>query len=60
MNARDELAELLNQHRYDRVRAVCSCSDLVQVGLRCDPETHEQHVASILIGAGYVKQCGKP
>ena len=56
MNARDTLAGLLREHRYDREKAVCECSDFVQVGLRCDPETHEQHVANVLIAAGYVKQ----
>jgi hypothetical protein len=55
MSARDELATVLLAHRYDKVRAVCACSDEVQVGLHCDPETHEQHTAGVLIAAGYVK-----
>ena len=52
---RDELAGLLSQHTYDRHRAVCNCSDLVQVGLRCDDETHAQHMASTILSAGYTK-----
>jgi hypothetical protein len=55
MSERDELAELLRQHRYDKHRAVCGCSDEVQVGLNCDPETHEQHAADAILAAGYRK-----
>jgi len=52
---RADLAQVLKEHKYDLVKAVCSCSDFVQVGLRCDPETHEQHVAGVLLDAGYRK-----
>jgi len=55
VSAREELSVVLREHRYDRVRAVCECSDEVQVGLNCDAETHEQHAASIILAAGYSK-----
>lgn len=47
------MADVLAAHKYDRERAVCSCSDFVQVGLKCDPQTHEQHVAAALSAAGF-------
>lgn len=47
------MAEVLAEHTYDRLHAVCSCSDLVQVGLKCDRQTHPEHVAEVLSAAGY-------
>jgi hypothetical protein len=47
------MAEVLAAHRYDPVRAVCSCSDFVQVGLRCDAQTHPEHLAEVLEAAGF-------
>jgi hypothetical protein len=47
------MAEVLAEHQYDRERAVCTCSDLVQVGLRCDAQTHPEHVAEVLTAAGF-------
>lgn len=52
-NERDLLADLLKAHRYKPMEAVCSCSNFIQVGLKCDPETHEQHVATVLLLAGF-------
>lgn len=47
------MAEVLAGHRYDRERAVCSCSDFVQVGLKCDAQTHPEHLAEVLAAAGF-------
>ena len=48
-----DMAEVLAQHKYDQEGAVCSCSDFVQVGLRCDAQTHPEHLAEVLIAAGF-------
>lgn len=42
------IAEVLAAHRYDPEGSVCTCSNEVQVGLRCDSQTHAQHVAAVL------------
>jgi hypothetical protein len=47
------MAEVLAEHQYNPEGAVCSCSNLVQVGLRCDTQTHPQHVAAALSAAGF-------
>lgn len=47
------MAEVLAEHIYKPSEAVCSCSDFVQVGLNCDPQTHPQHVAEVLSAAGF-------
>ena len=47
------MAEVLARHKYDKERAVCSCSDFVQVGLRCDAQTHPEHLAEVLTAAGF-------
>lgn len=46
----ERIADALREHRYKVEQAVCSCSDFVQVGLRCDDQTHEQHVAAVVAG----------
>lgn len=50
MTIQERIAKVLEEHRYKVEEAVCSCSDFVQVGLRCDDQTHEQHVAAVLAG----------
>ena len=42
------VAAVLAGHQYDPDGCVCTCSDEVQVGLRCDSQTHSQHVATML------------
>lgn len=43
-----ELLEILKSHRYNAEAAVCTCSDTVQVGLKCDKQTHPEHLAEML------------
>ena len=47
------MADIIAAHKYDHEGAVCSCSNEVQVGLRCDKQTHAEHVAAELAAAGY-------
>lgn len=47
------MEEVLRAHRYNPEAAVCECSDEVQIGLRCDPQTREQHISDMLREAGF-------
>lgn len=44
----EKLLEVLEAHRYNVEAAVCTCSDYVQVGLKCDKQTHPEHLAEML------------
>ena len=49
MSVQEKVRAVLAAHRHDRERGVCTCDDAVQVGLRCDRQSFEDHLAEMLV-----------